>query len=138
MAWAIAQDVRDRWIGPALDVTDAQIDVLIEDAEDTILGEFADIQQRMDDYDDPPTPANPKAIPLARVIKVVSRIVMRHLRNPEGRRSTSTGAGPFNESVTFGGDEPGILGLTDEDRRELSGIRSGQVAFTVNTTPVYE
>lgn len=136
MAWAVAQDVLDRWIGSAPDASEAQINTLIDDVEDTILGEFPDIQQRIDDYATPPTPPNPRAIPEARVVKVVSRVVIRHLRNPEGRRSTQKGAGPFQEGVTFGGDEPGSLCLLDEDRDELGGSGGGQRAFTVDTMPV--
>ncbi|WP_159844907.1 hypothetical protein [Nocardia sp. CY41] len=140
MAWATAQNVRDRWIGPfPTGVSDAQIDTLIADVEDSILGEFRDIQQRIDDYDTPPDPPNPRAIPLARVVKVVCRVVIRHLRNPEGMRSRTMAAGQYSTANTYGGDDPGSLYLSDEDRDELTGngnLGRGQKAFTVDTIPV--
>lgn len=142
MAWATAQDVRDRWVGPKpfpADVTDPKLVVLIEDVEDSILADYPDIQQRIDDYETPPDPPNPRAIPQSRVVKVVCRVILRHLRNPEGMRSVTHSAGVFSEAATHGGDEPGSLYLTDEDRSELAGLGSlggGQKAFTINTMPV--
>ncbi|MFI9507567.1 hypothetical protein [Nocardia sp. NPDC052566] len=142
MAWATARDVRDRWVGPGsfpADVTDQKLATLIADVEDSILGEFPDIQRRIDDYATPPHPPNPRAIPVVRVVKVVCRVILRHVRNPEGMRSKTLGAGPYSTASTFGGDEPGSLALLDEDRDELSGLGSlgaGQKAFTVDTIPV--
>jgi hypothetical protein len=124
--WATAQDVRDRWIGPPeLAASDTQIEVLIEDAEDTIIGEFADLQDRID----------AETIPESRVIKVVCRVVIRHLRNPSGVRSVNQSAGVFVNGQTFAGEAPGAVSLTDEDRRELGGVKTGQVAFTIDTMP---
>uniref|UniRef100_UPI003F498B8C hypothetical protein n=1 Tax=Nocardia suismassiliense TaxID=2077092 RepID=UPI003F498B8C len=142
MVWATAQNVRDRWVGPGAfpaSVTDTHLGTLIADVEDSVRGEFPDIQQRIDDYATPPDPPNPRAIPLARVVKVVCRVILRHLRNPEGMRSKTMGAGPFSTANTYGGDEPGSLYLLDEDRDELAGLGSlgsGQKAYTVDTTPV--
>lgn len=142
MPWATPTNVRDRWVGPGdfpADATDQKLTTLIGDVEDSILSEFPDIQQRIDDAATPPDPPNPRAIPQARVVKVVCRIVLRHLRNPEGMRSKTMGAGPFSTANTYGGDEPGSLYLTEEDRRELAGLGSlsgGQKAFTINTIPV--
>lgn len=142
MPWATAANVRGRWVGPGVfpaDATDPAITILIDDVEDSILSEFPDIQQRINDAATPPDPPNPRAIPLARVVKIVCRIILRHLRNPEGMRTKSRGAGPFSEANTYGGDEPGTLALTEEDRNELAGMGSlagGQKAFTINTIPV--
>ncbi|WP_342800977.1 hypothetical protein [Nocardia sp. No.11] len=142
MPWAEASDVRDRWVGPGAfpaDATDSKLTILIADVEDSIVSEFPDIQQRIDDYATPPDPVNPRAIPKARVVKVVCRIILRHIRNPEGMRSKTMGAGPYSVGNTFGGDEPGTLALTEEDRNELAGLGSlggGQKAYTINTIPV--
>lgn len=108
--WATTNDVADRWIGsdPMPDV--ATIGVVIDDAEDTIGREYTDVQVRID----------AGTLPLARVVKVVCRMAIRHLRNPSGVRSVSQGAGSFQQSTTFGGNEPGVLALTDEDRADLS------------------
>src|SRR5690554_2311385 len=127
MAWATPHDVRDRWLGPgSIPASDEQLATLIGDAEDTILRAFPDIQQRIDNND----------LPLPRVVKVVCRMVIRHIRNPEGVRSTQQGAGPFQVTRTFGGDEPGALYLSDQDMAELAPGRRGR-AFTIDTTPVH-
>ncbi|WP_433658043.1 Gp19/Gp15/Gp42 family protein [Nocardia sp. CA-128927] len=141
MAWATAHDVRDRWVGPdpfPAEVTDQQLGTLIGDVEDSVVSEFPDIQRRIDDYDTPPTPPNLRAIPKKRVVKVVCRVVLRHLRNPEGTRSKTQGTGPFSMANTYGGEDLGALYLTDEDRDELAGLGplgGGQKAFTVDTIP---
>ncbi|MFC5789672.1 hypothetical protein ACFPPE_07365 [Agromyces tardus] len=142
MPWAEPNDVRDRWVGPdafPVTATDPKLVTLIGDVEDSILSEFPDIQQRIDDYETPPDPVNPRAIPKARVVKVVCRAVLRHLRNPEGMRSKTMGAGQYTVGNTYGGDDPGTLALTEEDRNELAGLGTlsgGQKAFTINTIPV--
>lgn len=124
--WTSYADVTDRWVGGSVPADEAQITTLIADAEDTILREYPDIQARIDDT----------TTPVERVIKVVARVVIRHLRNPTGQRSTTQGAGPFQQSITFGGDEPGALYLTDADRYELSGPTSHKgKAFSVEMTP---
>jgi hypothetical protein len=125
MAWTSPQDVKDRWLLGEVPVSDSQLAVLIGDAEDTVGSEFADIQARIDAL----------LLPLVRVQKVVARMVIRHVRNPEGIRQVSEGTGPFTGSRTYGGDEPGAMYLTDEDRAELSGAKTGQRAFTIDTTP---
>ena len=116
-------DVESRWVGGEVPATQAQVETLLEDAEDTILGEFADLDDRI-----------AAGLPARRVKKVAARMVIRHLRNPGGVRTTQQGAGPYNESVTYGGEEPGALYLTDEDRAELGGHKVGG-AFTIDTTP---
>lgn len=122
--WATPTDVRDRWLGPKpLAATDEQLETLIGDAEDTILREFPDVQARID----------ASTLPLARVVKVVCRMVIRSVRNPEGFRQTQEGAGPYQVSRTFGGDEPGEIYLSDEDRAELAPQR--RRAFSIDTTP---
>lgn len=125
MAWTAPQDVKDRWLLGDFPVPDAQLAVLIADAEDTVGSEFSDVQVRID----------AELLPVGRVQKVVSRMVIRHIRNPEGIRQVSESAGPFAGSRTYGGAEPGAMYLTDEDRAELAGTKTGQRAFTIDTTP---
>lgn len=124
LLWTSIDDVKTRWLGGDVPATDAQLATLLEDAEDTILGEFTDLDERIT-----------TGLPIRRVRKVAARMVMRHLRNPSGVRTTQQGAGPFQESTTYGGDEPGALYLTDEDRAELGGHGSRGGAFTIDTTP---
>lgn len=126
MPWATPQDVRDRWLGPgSLSASDEQLKVLIADAEDTILRAFPDIQDRIDIGE----------LPQPRLVKVVCRVVIRHLQNPEGIRATQQGAGPFQVSRTYGGDEPGSMYLSAQDLAELAPVTRGR-AFTIDTTPV--
>lgn len=125
MAWTTPQNVRDRWLGRhQLTATDAQLVTLIGDAEDSVLREWPDIQARID----------AGTLPQTRVVKVVARMVIRHLRNPEGIRAVQQGAGPYQLSETYGGDEPGSMELTDADRDELAPSREVG-AFSIDTAP---
>lgn len=131
--WTEPDDVTGRWIGDdPIPATEDQISTLIADAEDTILREFPTLPDRVYTADAPTDSDNP--IPLFRVKKVVARVVIRHLRNPTGQRTRMEVAGPYTENVTYGGDSPGSLYLTDEDREELGGLLTG-AAFTIDQTP---
>lgn len=135
LLWTAAVDVRDRWIGDTpLTATDPQITTLLGDAEDTVLRVFPDMQDRIDRAAGDNETEGPQT-PIARVKKVLARMVIRHLRNPEGVRSMQEGAGPFQRSTTLGGAEPGALHLTDEDLADLGGHTVGG-AFTIDTMPV--
>lgn len=124
--WTDYTDVENRWVGGGFPADEALVTTLIGDAEDTILAEFPTIQDRIDIGD----------LPLSRVQKVVAKMVMRHLRNPKGHRQTTDGAGPFQQSVTYGGDEPGSIYLNDADRAELAPRTSLKgKAFSVEMTP---
>lgn len=129
LIWTEPADVRDRWLGSEFEWTDAQVTKLLEDAEDTALREFPDLVERVG-----PTPPQ---IPVIRVKKVLARMVIRLLRNPEGYRTVQEGAGPYQETRTVGGQTPGEMYLTDEDRAELGNVREGR-AFTIDQTPVRE
>lgn len=118
--FATVEDVKSRWLTGAVPATDGQLLTLIEDAEDIILGEFPNVAVD---------------VPEGRVVRVVARMVMRVLRNPEGHRTVAEATGPFSGSTTFGGENPGELYLTDDDRRDLGGKRSSGRAFTVSTIP---
>jgi hypothetical protein len=110
--------VIDRWLGPGkFPAKDAQVQVLIGDAEDTILREFPDVEARI--------AAN--TLKVLTVQKVVARMVIRQLRNPEGRRQTNRVSGPFTDSITYAGDgdDLGEMTLTERDRRELTPAAEG-------------
>ena len=121
MAWATPTDVIARWIGENAP-TEAVATTWITDAETLIRFEYPDLQTRIDDG----------AVTLDRVVLVVTRMVIRALRNPDNARTQQTG--PFG--TTYAGDNPGGLVLTDDDRRVLGAVAgtSGQ-AFTIDTTP---
>lgn len=126
LTWTTTADVTTRWVGDdVIPADDAKIATLLEDAEDTILGEDPTIQVRIDSG----------SLPVLRVKKVAARMVIRHLRNPAGQRSVMDTGGPYSRNVTFGGDEPGSLYLTDQDRDEL-GLRASSGAFTIDTAPI--
>ncbi|TKT03441.1 Gp19/Gp15/Gp42 family protein [Streptomyces lasalocidi] len=127
MTYATYEDVVKRWTGEVeLTAPQEQIETLLDDAEDTILIEFPNLHDRVDSGE----------LREATVIRVEARMVTRHLRNPEGVRSAQLGAGPYQQTTTYGGDEPGALYLTDDDRRELRGsIRARGKVFMVDTTP---
>lgn len=103
-------DVRDRWVGGDLDFTDQTIGTLIEDSEDAIRASVPEVDQLVGG-----------AIPIGRVARVISRMVIRVLRNPEGIRTLQETTGQFSGSTTYAGDVLGEIVFTDEDRRDLLG-----------------
>lgn len=116
MPWTTPDEVLQRWLGPGpFPVKDEQLAVLIGDAEDTILREFPDVDARI----------TATTLSVKTVQKVVSRMVIRQLRNPEGRRQTNRVSGPYTDSVTYAGDDLGEMTLTDVDRRELAARAAG-------------
>lgn len=124
LLWTEPGDVTDRWIGGPVPATGPQIETLLADVEDLILSEFPDLSERVDDG----------LLPLSRVKRVAARVVIRHLKNPDGVRSQMEGAGPFQKNTTYGGDEPGALYLSDADRADLGGTKTRR-AFQVDMTP---
>lgn len=131
MSWTDPSDVTDRWAGSGQPHDTALIQRLIEDAEEIIRFEYPDIVDRVDDGESGIAPEDP--LPIERIRLVVSRMVSRHLRNPDGVRQITESTGPFSENRTFAGDLPGQLLLLDEERRMLGYLPGApkQKAFTV-------
>lgn len=125
MPYTQPEDVRDRWIGKdEIPADDDKITRLLADAEDMILTDVPDLAARMADG----------RVPHERLVRIVVRMVMRHLHNPTGVRQFQQTTGPFTNSATMGGDNPGALYFDDADRRELLGEakrRGGRKAFTI-------
>lgn len=121
--WAEADDVRLRWLNGALSVEDEQIEVLLEDTEDFLTGEFPDLAARLEDG----------RLTDTSLKRVIVRIAIRVLRNPSGYRQVTSGTGPFTGSATYGGDQPGEIYITDEDRKDLVGRGKGRAvkAFSI-------
>lgn len=120
--WASVDDVRRRWMGSSWDFTDEQVQALLDDAEDAVRAAVPSVNADI--------AAN--VLPVERVTRVVCRVVLRVLRNPDGKRSTNVTTGPFSQNETYAGDNPGEVYLTDEDRRDLEGSRARRRrAFTV-------
>lgn len=124
MALTTTDDVRRRWVmSEPFPVSDEVLGTLIEDTEDTIESAVPGVLLRVKNGELPP----------GRLQKIVARVIIRVLRNPEGIRSVQESTGPFSGSTTFGGDDPGEAYLTDKDIRELTGVRAKGKAFTVPT-----
>lgn len=123
MAWTTFSDVTARWVGPGIPTDSDLVETLIDDAEQVILASYPLIQDRIDD----------ESLPLARVIFVVSQMVTRILRNPEGLNSWQQTTGPFSQSRSFGQENTGIY-LTDSELSLLAPITRGK-AFEVNLAP---
>lgn len=121
--WADADDVRLRWLNGALSVEDDQIETLLEDTEDFLTGEFTDLTERIADG----------RLSANRLKRVIVRIAIRVLRNPAGYRQVTSGTGPFTGSATYGGEQPGEIYVTDEDRKDLIGRGKGRAvkAFSI-------
>ena len=120
--WVEVEDVEARWVSADEKKADtAVIQAWINDAEQVVSYEFPDLQDRIDDGD----------MPVERVKLVVCSMVLRVLRNPENVRSRNTG--PFG--VTYAGDTPGGLWLTDEERSLLSTAAGTGKAFTITPAP---
>ena len=125
VAWTQPSDIRDRWIGdlPA-GVEDNYLLTAIEDVEDQLI---ILVPELVDQFDD--------VIPLSRVKRVVSRVIIRHLRNPDGVRSLSEATGPVTASVTYSGDDPGALVVTSEDIEVLQGRPAAKGAWAHSMIP---
>ena len=123
--WATVDDIKDRYIGGDLPASDAEIQVLIDDAEDIIRREVPDVEDLIESGE----------IPENRVRRIVAKMVIRVLRNPDGYRSTNLTSGPFSQGYTWAGDNPGELTLTDEDKDDLMPGVGGQRAFSVDMMP---
>ena len=121
--WATVDDVLGRWIGDDAPCDAALIEAWIADAETLILAEFPTIQDRLE----------AGTITLDRLRLVVARMVTRAFRNPTGTRQRQETTGPFTGSITYGGDHPGDLWLTAEERALLGGGSGTQQAFTIST-----
>lgn len=128
MTWTVAQDVIDAWIGSDAPTDLTKVQLWIGRAERLIRNAIPGIQTRIDDGEEDL---------LDNVIAVVTSMLERKFRNPEGTRQVSTTTGPFSEQRTYSGNEPGGLTILDSELALLSGpMASGQRAFTVDMIPV--
>lgn len=127
--WTAPSEVEARWLGGEEIPADEDLLVqLIGDVEDLILADFPNLAELV---------ANGQ-VTQRRITITTAMVIHRHLRNPDGIRTTAETTGPYNVSHTYGGSDPGSLALTDDDRRRLLGRRAGQKAFTVTPGPVPE
>ncbi|MEU3599889.1 hypothetical protein ABZ714_14355 [Streptomyces sp. NPDC006798] len=128
MTYADYTDVVNRWTDSSdLPATQPQVETLLSDAEAILLREFPNLVADV----------TAGTIPESLVVMVEVNMVTRRLRNPAGVRSIQEGAGPYQQTITHGGDDPGSLYLTDEERRLLSSNTYKNKAFSIDTTPSF-
>lgn len=110
--WVQAADVLDGWIGEDKPREDeATLDVWIGRAERLVRREYPTLQARLDSGTEPDLQDT--------IIDVVSAMVTRVFRNPQGLRQTQETTGQFTASMTFAGTNPGGLYLEPEERDAL-------------------
>lgn len=122
MSWATFEDVTVRWVGPGVPTDEALVEALIADAEQVILASYPAIQDRI----------TANTLPLARVTLVVTQMVSRVLRNPEGLTSWQQTTGPFSQARSYG--QTTGLYLTDDEIRMLAPVTKGK-AFEIDLAP---
>ncbi|MDQ5863059.1 MAG: hypothetical protein M3536_12435 [Actinomycetota bacterium] len=130
MAWTTATEVTAAWIGLDAPTSTALVDTWIGKAERLLRAKVPTLTTRL-----AVTPVTELDL-LGNVKDVVTSMVQRVFRNPEGVRQRQEGTGPFTGSVTYGGDQPGALWVTDAELALISPTGSNRGAFTVDTIPV--
>ena len=125
MVWTAVDELIDSWIGDNLPTDHALVGRWIARAERMLRREFPTLQQRVDNGDEPDL--------LETVKDVVTAMVTRVFRNPEGVRQMQETDGSFTGSITFSGDQPGGLALLDSERDALRDPGTGKAgqAFSI-------
>ena len=131
MSWTLPADVTGAWIGEGKPTDTALIQVWIDKAEREIRRRVPDIQARID-AEAAEVPESTELLDAAKDVTVA--MVTRIFRNPEGFRQKQWTTGPFSESGTVGGDNPGTLYLTDDELATLQG-KATAGAFTIDLIP---
>lgn len=131
MAWTTADEVLNAWIGDDAPTDSSLVDTWIGKAERLLRSKVPSLVVRL--------VADPVTEPdlLGNVKDVVTVMVQRVFRNPEGVRQRQETTGPFAGMVTYGGESPGTLSVTDAELALVSPAGSNRGAFTVDTVPVH-
>lgn len=127
MAWVVAQDVIDAWIGEDTPTNTASLTTWIGRAERLVRSSVPGLQSRIDGGLEPDL--------LENVQDVVVSMVERKFRNPEGVRTRQETTGPFSGSVTLGGDQPGELWITDDELKRIAPA-SASGPISIDMIPV--
>jgi hypothetical protein len=112
--WTSAQDITDRWVGSNFPEDTELLNALIDDAELIVLSEYPRIQDRITGGS-----LNENLIKL-----VVSRMVIRYMKNPDNLSYLQQNTGPFGQGQTFGTDRD--LFMTEKERQLLAPNKGGQ------------
>ena len=128
--YATVEDVKGRWlVDEELTVPDAKIQNILDDAESLVNDRFPTLQQAV--AHDRVQGTTPR--------RIVTRMVIRMLLNPSGRRSFNQTSGPHSVQETHGGDNPGEPVLTDDEADDLRSLLSTKIRAyptTVSMLPV--
>jgi hypothetical protein len=125
MSWTDPDDVIDSWIGDGAPADSALVQVWIDRAERMLRKRVPSLTARLD-------AEPPEEDLLETIIDVVSAMVQRVFRNPDGTRTSQSTTGPFSQMVTFGGDQPGYLWVTDDELDSLSITTTTAKAFQID------
>lgn len=112
------QEVLDRWLAPAPPADDETLTRTIGRAERAVRRDFPTLDQRIEATGLTGSLVEPD-LP-DRLADVVYELVLDAVTNPLGERTRSTSTGPFSDSVTMGGDNPGRMVLT-KAQKDLMG-----------------
>jgi hypothetical protein len=128
--WTTGAEVVSAWIGDDAPSDLVLVETWVGKAERLLRAKVPTLSARVG--------ADPEVEPdlLGNVKDVVSAMVQRVFRNPEGVRTRQESTGPFGGSVTYGGDQPGALWVTDAELASVSLSGSNRGAFTIDTIPV--
>lgn len=128
MVWTSATDVLGAWIGDDAPKDAELVEVWVGKAERLIRRKIPGLLVRIE-VEEPDLLDNVK--------DVVTAMVQRVFRNPEGIRQANTTTGPFTESRTYGGDIPGSLAITADELELLApiGVKRRGHASTVDMIP---
>jgi hypothetical protein len=114
--------VLNRWLAPDPPADDESLTMTIGRAERAIRQEVPTLATRLAATDPEGNPLEPDLA--ERVGDVVYDLVLDAVSNPLGERTRSTNTGPFGESVTVGGDNPGRMVLTKAQKEFLGPPRT--------------
>ena len=123
MAWTTFDDIVDRWVGAGVPTDETLVQALIQDAETIILAEYPRIQERIED----------ESLSLDVVKLVVTRMVTRLLRNPEGLSYVQQTTGPFSQARNYSGAASDVW-LSADEKALLAPGGKGK-AFSLNLAP---
>lgn len=134
MAWAVAKDVTDAWIGDDVPDDLIKLQLWVDKGEREIRRRVPDLQARIDAEAD----LVPPSTELLEAAKdVVVAMVTRKFQNPTGtrQRNATTTTGPFSETVseTMAGGIPGEFVPSDAELSKLTGLSDG--AFSISMIP---
>lgn len=124
MSYTTPEMLQEAWLGERLEIKAETVQTWIDRAERMLQREIHSLKSRLENDCDPEL--------LATFQDVVCAMVERKLRNPEGFRSTMDSSGPFTQQTTLGGDNPGALWITPEERQLLLPAEGRGKAFSVS------